>query len=206
MHWYHWIALGALVICLLAFSRHFFRLIRLGKPVDYSRKAGNVTGGIVYSFTSGMDPRNKESAFLHLPTYAAGIVFHLATFLALLIFVLMLAGGQLGNTPGLIASLICFSGALAGLVMLGKRMTNPKLRRLSNPDDYLSNLLVTFFQLFAGLSLWWQPMVPAYMILAAVMFLYMPVGKLKHAIYFFAARYHLGLFYGWRNVWPVKKA
>ena len=33
----------------------------------------------------------------------------------------------------------------------------------------------------------------------------MTVGKLKHVVYFFAARYHLGFFYGWRNVWPPHK-
>jgi hypothetical protein len=30
----------------------------------------------------------------------------------------------------------------------------------------------------------------------------MPLGKLRHVVYYFAARYHLGFFYGWRNVWP----
>ena len=33
----------------------------------------------------------------------------------------------------------------------------------------------------------------------------MPLGKLRHAVYYFAARYHLGFFYGWRNVWPNKE-
>jgi len=41
-----------------------------------------------------------------------------------------------------------------------------------------------------------------YYISSILLFLYMPLGKLRHAVYYFAARYHLGFFYGWRNVWP----
>jgi hypothetical protein len=43
-----------------------------------------------------------------------------------------------------------------------------------------------------------------YFIFAGVLFLYLPSGKLKHSLYFFAARYHLGFFYGWRGIWPLK--
>jgi hypothetical protein len=35
--------------------------------------------------------------------------------------------------------------------------------------------------------------------------LYIPAGKLRHTVYFFAARYHLGYFFGWRGVWPPGK-
>ena len=44
-----------------------------------------------------------------------------------------------------------------------------------------------------------------YYIITTILLLYMPVGKLKHLVYYFSARYHLGFFYGWRNVWPQKK-
>lgn len=206
MHWYQWIALGALTICLIVFAAHFLRLIRLGKPRDYSKKAGRPAAGIVYSFTSAMDPRNKESAFLNLPTYTAGIIYHLATFVSLIIFFLLLGNFQPGPLLQMVSTLIAFTGAMAGTAILIKRINDKKLRWLSNPDDYISNLLVTIFQLFTGLTLLIPVLYPIYMIMAAVLFLYMPVGKLKHIIYFFAARYHLGLFYGWRNVWPDRKS
>jgi hypothetical protein len=44
-----------------------------------------------------------------------------------------------------------------------------------------------------------------YFIIAAVLWLYFPVGKLRHVVYFFAARYHLGFFFGRRGVWPGHK-
>lgn len=206
MYWYHWFAIAALAVCLSAFSFHLLRLIRLGKPRDYSARAGNTTSAIVYSFTAAMSPKNKESAFLHLPTYTAGIIFHIATFISIAVFFLLLFNVSPGSLLSMLIMITAFSGAACGLLILAKRFLDKKLRMLSNPDDYLSNMLVTLFQLFTGLVILIPDMYPAYMIVSGLLLLYIPVGKLKHAIYFFAARYHLGFFYGWRNVWPPKKA
>jgi nitrate reductase gamma subunit len=86
-----------------------------------------------------------------------------------------------------------------------KRMAKQQMRALSNPDDYISNLLVTVFQFVTALVLIDGSIIPSYFILASVLLLYVPLSKLKHTIYFFAARYHLGYFFGWRNVWPPKQ-
>jgi len=204
MDWVHWILFAAVGICLVSFALHFIRLIRLGRPRDLSAKAGNTNTGIVYSFTSAMSPANKESAFLHLPTYTAGIVYHIATFVSLAAFILILFAVKMHQTLLIVFVLTAFAGTVSGVAMLVKRITDKKLRKLSNPDDYISNLLVTLFQLMTGLVLLTGSLYTTYMLITALMFLYMPVGKLKHIIYFFAARYHLGFFYGWRNVWPPK--
>ena len=202
MSWIYWVLFAALAICLMSFAYHFIRLVQLGKPRDLSRKAGNTGTAIVYSFTSAMSPQNKESAFLHLPTYTAGIVYHIATFLSLAAFVLILLEVHLAQTLLIVFAITAFAGSISGLAILIKRMADKKLRKLSNPDDYISNLLVTLFQAMTGLALLFNGFYPIYILFAALLFLYMPVGKLKHIIYFFAARYHLGFFYGWRNVWP----
>ncbi len=206
MPWYHWIALTALLICLTAFGYHFVRLIRLGKPRDYAKPAGKPASGIIYSFTAGMNPVNKESAFLHLPTYTAGVIFHIASFVSLLIFTLLLAGIQPGAAFSTILAVVAIAGAVSGVAMLIRRAADQKLRTLSSPDDYLSNAIVSLFHAMTALVLITGQFIPTYMLLTALLLLYMPVGKLKHAVYFFAARYHLGLFYGWRDVWPPPKA
>jgi hypothetical protein len=84
-------------------------------------------------------------------------------------------------------------------------MLKKGLRDLSDPDDYISNLLVTIFQIMTGLVILMHRLVPAYFIMASLLLIYFPFGKLKHSIYFFAARYHLGFFYGWRGIWPPKQ-
>ncbi len=204
MSWMYWVLIIAVAICFASFVFHFIRLVRLGRPRDLSAKAGNTGTAIVYSFTSAMSPKNKESAFLHLPTYSAGIIYHIATFVSLILFILILLNVSLNHSLLILLAITAFAGSISGLAILIKRIADKKLRKLSNPDDYISNLLVTAFQLITGLALLFNGLHQAYILIAALLFLYMPVGKLKHIIYFFAARYHLGFFYGWRNVWPPK--
>jgi hypothetical protein len=205
MYWYHWIALGSLTICLYSSSVHFFRLVRLGKPRDYSNPAGNITSSMQYSFSGSMSPRKKESAYLHLPTYISGIIYHLGTFLSFALFFLIWADISFPDPLILLIVPFLLVSSTCGTGMLIKRIIKKGLRDLSSPDDYISNLLVTIFQILTGMVLLWEIFDPVYFLFTGILFLYFPVGKLKHAFYFFAARYHLGFFYGWRGVWPPKQ-
>ncbi|MCX6277484.1 MAG: hypothetical protein NT004_05245 [Bacteroidetes bacterium] len=204
MTYYQWFSILALGVCVISAAWHFIRLVRLGKPEDFSLASGKEIPAIVYSFTGAMSPAKKESAFLHLPTYSAGMIYHLGTFAAIAIFFLELAG--LISQTG-----IFYAGAFMLLLSFGcgvgifiKRLVKPGLRKLSSPDDYISNILVTLFQLSAAIVIMIPSTAPVYYLLAGLLALYFPLGKLKHAVYFFAARYHLGIFYGHRNVWPPK--
>jgi hypothetical protein len=205
MYWYHWITLGSLAICTYSSSVNFFHLVRLGKPRDYSNPAGNIASSIQYSFSGAMSPRKKESAYLHLPTYISGIIYHLGTFLSFALFFLIWADISLPDPLILLIVPFLLLSSACGTGMLIKRIIKKGLRDLSDPDDYISNMLVTFFHIMTGAVLLWDLLAPVYFLLAAILFLYFPAGKLKHAIYFFAARYHLGFFYGWRGVWPPKQ-
>jgi nitrate reductase gamma subunit len=151
-----------------------------------------------------MNPAKKESAFLHLPTYTADILYHLGSFVSVLILILNLLIPITTGSGFWLLSTFLFVSGICGLAILIKRIGKPSLRSLSNPDDYLSNLLVTLFQLSTALSLLLPTVRPVYFIVSAILFFWFPFGKLRHAIYFFAARYHLGLFFGRRGVWPPK--
>ena len=202
MSWYEWLTVAALMICTLSLGFHFVRLVILGKPRDLARPAGSEKKGIRYSFTTGMSPAKKESAYLHLPTYAAGLVYHLGTFLS---FGLLAASLFNVNPTGFLAGLFCgflLISFSSGLFILIKRLWMRKMRILSNPDDYLSNLLVTLLQASTALSMFpGAEFVVIRFIIASVLLLYLPLGKLKHVVYFFAARYQLGIFFGRRGVW-----
>jgi len=89
---------------------------------------------------------------------------------------------------------------LCGLFILIKRILNAKMRFLSHPDDYFSNLLVTCFQTLSAMILVWDSLLPYFFIWAAFLFLYIPISKLRHVVYFFTSRIHLGMFYGKRGV------
>jgi len=205
MEWYYWIAIASLVICITGCIYHFIKLIKPGSPTDYSKKSGSTKSGIIYSFTHAMNPINKESAFLNLPTYISGVIYHLGTFLSIVLFFVFFITTNLHELISLLLAAFLLLSALCGAVMLIKRITDKKLRHLSNPDDYISNILVTLFQLGSGAVMFIPGLYPVYMVIASLLLLYIPLGKLKHVIYFFAARYHIGYYYGWRNVWPTAK-
>ncbi|HPT01390.1 MAG TPA: hypothetical protein PLJ84_02245 [Bacteroidales bacterium] len=202
MSWYLVLTFVSLAFCLAMCAYHAYRLIALGNPSDFSKPSGNVGAGIKYSYTGGMDPRKKESAFLHLPTYTAGILYHLGTFFSIVLFVCILFSLRLPSVVTMLLTAFLAVSSICGAGILIKRIVKNTLRKLSNPDDYISNLLVTSFQLITAVYLNFPT--PVYYILVSALLLYLPAGKLKHVIYFFAARYHLGLFFGYRGVWPPK--
>lgn len=210
MAWYQWLALAALVFCLASCLFHFLRLVRLGRPVDYSQAAGNASMGVKYAFTYAMNPRKKESAYLHLPTYAAGLFYHSGTFLCVILFFLNISGLMPPAWLAMIISAFLCIAVFSGTGILIKRIINKELRSLSNPDDYISNILVTLFQLFTLFMIILpilqssnRPIVQSsYYLIFTLLMLYLPLGKLRHVVYFFAARYHLGFFYGRRGIWP----
>jgi len=206
MTWYTWFFLTAFLICLASLVFHLSRLVRSGSPHDYAPPAGSESAGIVYSYTRAMNPVKKESAFLHLPTYSAGIIYHLGTFLAVSLIFLLWTNVVLPSALSWGLSAFLLISSVCGTGILIKRLLKKGLRELSNPDDYISNILVTVFQVMTGLSLVSGNSVrPWLFVSAGLLLLYIPLGKLKHLLYFFAARWQLGFFYGRRGIWPPVK-
>lgn len=199
------ISVTASLIGLSGLIFHFVKTLRQSLPKDYSEKRGNIKEAVMYSFTGAMSPRSKESAHLHLPTYFAGMIYHLGTFLSFILYILFILDVNLSGWMRISLLSFLLVSCLSGLGIFIKRIVLKKLRYLSNPDDYVSNILVTAFQLFTiPMLLGSGTIADFYYVSAILFFLYLPLGKLKHSLYFFLARYHLGLFYGWRGVWPVK--
>ncbi len=202
MYWYQWIALAALLLCLANCGYHFIRLIRLGSPKDYAKAKSGPAAAIRYSFTGAMNPSRKESAFLHLPTYTAGIVYHLGTFLSIFLFILFLTGFPIEGVTATVPAWFLILSFACGIGILLKRILKKELRSLSNADDFIANVLVTFVHLFTARYLLFDNFAIPYYLLVTALLLYLPLGKLKHVVYFFAARYQLGIFFGKRGVWP----
>jgi len=226
MIYFFYLSYAAMLFCLFMCALFFLRLIKLGAPKDLSEKSGNVTAGIVYSNTVAMLPLQKESAYKHLPTFTAGVIFHLGTFTAYFIFLILFFDAvwefffQYVWLSSLIA-LCLWVSVSCGIGLIIKRIVSKKLRPISNVDDYLSVILVTLFQLTTALlftvfsfhdsfhtffsSKVHEGLIMAYYIASTLLFLYLPAGKLRHLVYYFAARFHLGFFYGRRGTWPPKK-
>ncbi len=203
MSWYIVFFLVSLLICLSSLANLLIVLVRTGDGIDYAPPSGSAGRGIQYSFTGAMSPSKKESAFLHLPTYTAGLAYHLGTFLSVFLVFLLLADVVLPSSLAWGLAALLMATTACGLFILVKRMVKKGLRELSSPDDYISNILVTGFQLITALSLIQGVSIkPLLFTWAGILLLYIPLGKLKHLLYFFAARRQLGIFYGRRGVWP----
>lgn len=210
MNWYQWLSIIALIYCALIFIYRFIRLIKMGAPKDLSQPSGNVKKAVFYSYTAAMSPNNKESAYLHLPTFTSGVFFHIGTFVAIGTFFWLLISTFLSiETPPILVDIISITlliTFLNGLAIFIKRLAKKELRDMSGFDDYFSNGISSLVQLFTALYLLYPHLAVTYYILVTLMFMWMPTGKTKHLLYFFFARYHLGFFYGWRGTWPAKQA
>jgi len=209
MKWFNYLAIFTAAICFTVFLYRLLYLLSLGLPKDLSKETGSVKRGIIYSFTGAMSPMEKESAFLHLPTYTAGMLYHIGIFSSLLFFVwviftLFIPVALPSFISTALAILLALS-SLAGFSILVKRVISKELRYLSCADDYISNFLTTISLAAAVLYIFVPGSEAIYFVTMALLFTWMPLGKTRHLLYFFFARVHLGFFYGRRGAWPTVK-
>ncbi len=209
MEWFNYLAIFTAAICCTTFLYRLIYLLSLGLPKDLSKETGSVKRGIIYSFTGAMSPMEKESAFLHLPTYAAGMLYHVGIFSSLLFFIWVIVTLFVPITlPSLVSIglvILLSLSSVAGFAILIKRVISKELRYLSCADDYISNFLTTISQAATILYILVPGSQVIYFIIMALLFTWMPLGKTRHLLYFFFARVHLGFFYGRRGAWPTAK-
>jgi nitrate reductase gamma subunit len=202
-----WAALGLLFIWLR--SRAF------GKRKLFAIAAGSANSGAAYAFTVGMMPWAKESVRENLPSYAMGIAYHVGIFCAFALLAYYIVY-DLFYQIDLAEKFFMFDffglavGAIGGISLFVKRLLNPVLRDISCPDDYISNILATVFIALAVATiaspevcrLW---VTRIWLLSAIALFTYIPFSKMRHCIFFFSTRYHLGAFFGRRGCMPPAK-
>ena len=189
---------------------------RGGGRIDYSAKAGSPIKGIIYNFTWAMLPAHKETISRHPVWFTIGVLMHIGILAAIaLVFVDLLTPRpyeiidvmNLSPIPGIIStvlSIIFLIASVCAISLLIKRLGSHEMRAMSSPDDYISILLVMDFLLVAlarelGLVYW-----SIFLIHSAILFFYLPLGKLRHALFFFIARADYGSRLGYRGTYPAK--
>lgn len=191
-------AAGGLLVHLL------FARLKTARPL-HAPPAGSPRRGILYAFGPALLPWAKESVRNHLPSYALGILLHLGVAAAALGLALSLLRTEPAPALRWGLGFPAAAGALASLGLFAKRIFHKPLHALSTADDYLSNALVTLFLgLGAGRAL--DPSYePWFLGAAALMLFHLPVGKLRHCLFFFLSRAGFGAFFGRRGVFPPRK-
>ncbi|MFH1747758.1 MAG: hypothetical protein ABIG44_12040 [Planctomycetota bacterium] len=187
-------ALGALIIqVMMAWG---------GGRRDYSQRTGSPWRGVLYNFTVAMTPAHKESVRRHPVKFAIGVVMHLGVLLALLGMVVSLAWPAFSGQVLAMARPVTAMALVCGGYLLVRRASVAEMRGLSTPEDFVA-ILATCGLLALGL---WNPLAGAgrlcVLLYVGVFFLYLPLGKLRHAVFFFVARGDYGRRLGYRGVYP----
>ena len=196
------LALFGLLVAVYGIYRRYLETSRRVLPADRSPLKGVPSHGISYAFTTGMMPWAKESTRIHMIAYLRGIGFHVGIFAGLGALVISPFRGLL---PSLLTTLLvivlgigAFLGAAGGVM----RIVEHNLRGLSIPDDHFAVWLVTLFMVAAALAVWNASFLIPFYVISAVMLVYLPLGKIRHCLYFFFSRIFFGKFFGRRAVFP----
>lgn len=180
------------------------RVARAAGRREYARRAGDTWRGLVYNFTTALLPGHKESARLHPVKLGLGVALHVGVLLALTGVILLLASPVTGlQFLGVVRPLVLL-GLGAGLALLAERRRAPLLRQLSVPDDYLANAATCGLLMLSGAIAPGPVGATVLLGYALLLLAYVPLGKLRHAVFFFAVRADLGWRLGYRGVYPPR--
>lgn len=181
------------------------RTRRFGNNPLYAREQGDIKKGIVYAFGKGMMPWEKESARNHIATYVIGVVYHIGIFITLTLLFSLVLKISLPLFTIFIFRYASLIGFICGMTLFFKRVFSSLLREISVPDDYISNLLVNNFLLFGFLLTHSAGFILSFGIISIILFLYIPMSKIRHCAFFFVVRILFGMFYGRRGVYPANR-
>jgi len=173
--------------------------------IDVAPSRGSMTRGVAYAFSLGMAPWAKESTRRHLIAYVRGIVFHTGVFLSLGVLVVSPWLWQLPEALRVAVAIVLAVGAVAAVGGYWIRLTDEALRRVSTPDDYFSLGLVTVLISVAAMACVIESWITGFWIVSGFTLAYLPIGKLKHSIFFFYTRFQFGTFFGHRGVLKISR-
>jgi len=194
------LAIIGLVLCVLGMALRIRDIMNRPHTNDLSRVRGNIRLGLLYAFTLGMAPWEKESTRRHWIAYFRGILYHLGIFMALAFLFVSPWLSAIPRSIIWLATVVTAVGAVFGFAGIVMRLTVEDTRVLSVSDDYFSVFLSSSFVTLAFLTLVVPSVLPVFYLVAAVMLVYIPFSKIRHCVYFFYSKYFFGLSFGRRGV------
>jgi hypothetical protein len=175
---------------------------RGGGRRDHSRRAGSGRRGILYGFTTAMSPFKKESARRHPVAFAIGVLMHLGVVGALLGILGLVVHPPVGHAVLAAVQPVFLAALLAGVALAVRRHRSTTLRVMNTPDDHVAVAATCVLLAAAFVAPWGAPATNALLVCAAFFFGYLPLGKLRHAVFFFVARGDYARRLGYRGVYP----
>lgn len=167
---------------------------------DLSRPRGSSGKGILYAFTLGMAPWEKESTRLHWIAYLRGILFHVGVFSSYAVVFLAPYLDRFAEPVIWALMALTGAGAVFGFAGIYIRLAGENERVLSLPDDYFAVFLTSLFALLAFGVLFSDVILPAFYVVTGFLTAYVPFGKIRHCAYFFYSKFIFGKGFGHRGV------
>jgi hypothetical protein len=192
----------AALYALGALARMLVQTGRRGLEPTFAVGLGSETKGIAYAFFKGMLPSEKESVRKHWPTFVGGILYHTGLFAAFIYLGLQIAQTEIWPTALLLIQIIMVLGFVSGVALLLKRLVFRKMRIISTMDDFVANVLVNLFLASAISNTIWPTILSVYLVVTMLLLLYVPMGKIRHCVFFFCTRTIFGRLFGRRGVLP----
>jgi hypothetical protein len=192
------------VWCAVLLAASVARALARGGPRVRAVSRGRAAGGLVYAFGPAMRPWAKDGVRGHPLVLVAGLVYHLGVAVALVLLAGVLLAGWRGDAWPAAArlglGLLLVFAASAGLALFVRRVRDPVLRRISVPDDLVSNMLVDVF-LLASVAWLSTAVAESFLLVAAsLLLLYAPLGKIRHCAFYPFARVAFGVRLGRRGI------
>lgn len=181
-----------------------FKAFSFGRKPAYAEPQGSARRGVVYALGKGLLPWEKESARLHLSTYLGGVAYHAGIFAGFAFLFIKVFAVDVSSFLVAIPRIFMALGLISGLGLLVKRIFKPLSRRLSRPDDFGANIFVDIFLGTALAASFDAKAVSVLFAYSIFLFVYLPVGKIRHCFFFFCSRIFFGRFFGRRGVLPPR--
>lgn len=205
MHLFTILQLGlvaSVLFCIALLTVMVMRTFAFGQKPTFAHPQGSRLSGIVYALGQGMLPWEKETAAKHIWTYIGGILYHIGILMAFMFLATVLLHISLPAILLHVMRILLLIGLVSGVALLIKRMLKPHMRLLSDGDDYLANILVDFLLLSALVTTFAETVFVPFAVIAIIIFIYIPFGKIRHCVFFFYSRVIFGDFFGKRGVLP----
>ncbi len=192
----------------LMYAVKIYQLMKKPGPPEKAELKGDRFAGAMHSLANVLRPWGMESTRKDMFFYAEFLVFHIAVALTIgSTFFIPLAPQVM--TP-LVTKVIMLFMALAffvGLHRIYRRMTDPRIRIISSPDDWFAIILMTvFFGVgFFAMSLWltgspdtgWMWL---FFLMTTFFLLYVPFSKISHYVLYPFGRVMFGQIFGGRGI------
>ncbi len=214
---------AALMIFIAGMSYRFFSVVLLGWQRDRVPNKGSKLRGVALSYARGFGvlpfiPWMRRSFQRNPLTYLAGGMFHLGLFVVIFLGTahMLVWKSLIGfGWPTLPLPIVDWLSAvaIAAMIALGiNRRTNPVLKLISGPAEWL-NLLIVFLPMVTGYGLThhrllgifalpYEGLYIGHMMSINLMLIWIPFSRISHFMFYFFSRTIHGAQAGKRAVMP----